>query len=72
MTSAIARRIARIEADHNPAGRIVVVQRHDEETSDQALSLAGIEPSPADLVVFIRHFDEPPADRTPIIHAMKG
>lgn len=72
MTRALGRRLARIEADHNPAGRVVVVQRHEEESDEQALALAGITPNAADLLVFIRHFGEPPADRTPIIHAMKG
>ena len=58
-------RLTRLEADRAPPGRMVVVPKADDETNNDALALAGAETFPSDLVVFIRHFDGLPADRTP-------
>lgn len=72
MNGNYAARLLKLEEASAPAGRIIIVQTHDGETDEQALELSGVVATPADLVVFINHFNAEPSGRAPLLHPTKG
>jgi hypothetical protein len=59
-------RLSKLEHRHSPA-RGYVIQKGQNETNDQAIAAAGIQPSEQDLVILLQRFATVPADRPRLV-----
>ncbi len=55
MTSSVEHRVAKLEQHHGLGGRTYVIAKDQTEPHDQAVMLAGIEPTDADMVIITNY-----------------
>ena len=56
MTSSVEHRVAKLEQHHGLGGRTYVIAKDQTEPHDQAVMLAGIEPTDADTVIITNFY----------------
>ena len=56
MTSSVEHRVAKLEQHHGLGGRTYVIAKDQTEPHDQAVMLAGIEPTDADTVIITNYY----------------
>ncbi len=56
MTGSVQQRVERLEQHHGLGGRTYVIAKDRTEPHDQAVTLAGIEPTDADTVIITNYY----------------
>jgi hypothetical protein len=60
-------RLSKLEQQHSPAACGYVIHKDADETNDQAIAAAGIQPSEQDLVIVLQRFATVPANKQRLV-----